>query len=233
MSLKAPIGFDVWRHRVRSLTRFITLGKVTIPVVGVFDTGVVSVPVGGTVDVPVPDDEVWLITSVNYDYPGYICVAIYDGVNTSLCSDVYTWSRIGGSRTFASETIPVKGGWVIRIMNRHTSATLRARVTGFKLDASVVTVIGGVIPVSGGSYGTIEKPADGKYFYFFTYAQTVGDGSDRGCIYHCGISGCPPPISCSLSYTEWSGVADDPHALSIYTRRTANFLLLGLGVLAP
>jgi hypothetical protein len=233
MSLKVPIGFDVWKHRVRSLTRFITLGKVTVPVVGVFDTGVVSVPAGGVVDVTVPSGEVWLITSVNYDFSQFICVAIYDGVNTSLCSDVYADSRIGGSRTFASETIPVKGGWVIRIMNRYTGGALRARVTGFKLDSSVVTVIGGVIPVTAWSYGDLEKPADGKYFYFFTYAQTLGDGTYYGYIYFCGIDGACEVVAGSAYYAEWSGVVDHPHQLRISPRRTANFLLLGLGVMAP
>jgi hypothetical protein len=232
MSLKMPIGFEIWKHRIRSLTRFITLGRVTIPVVGVFDTGVVSVAGGGTVDaLTVPSGEVWLITSVNYDSNNRICVSIYDGVSTSICPDVIDYARIGGSATSASVTIPVKGGWTIRLRNTGTT-TLRARVTGLKLDASVVTVIGGVIPVVGGSYGSVVKPADGKYFYFFTYGQTVGDVANEGKIYHCGISGCIE-VASTRYYAEWNGASDHPHSLVNYPLRTANFLLLGLGVVVP
>jgi hypothetical protein len=232
LSLKVPIGFDVWRYRVRSLTRFVTLGRVHVPVVGVFDTDVVSVPPGGTVDaLTVPSGEVWLITSVNYDSSNRICVAIYDGVNTSICPDVIDYARIGGSATLASVLVPVKGGWVIRIRNTDTG-TRRARVTGLKLDPSVVTVIGGVIPVVGGSYGGVVRPADGNYFYMFLYGQTTGDGAREGHVYHCGIFGCVS-VARSYYYAEWIGVADHPHALVNYPLITANYLLLGLGVRVP
>jgi hypothetical protein len=233
VSLKLPIGFDVWRHRVRSLTRFITLGRVQVPVVGVFDTGVVSVSPGGTVDtLTVPSGEVWLITSVKYDRNNHICVAIHDGVNTSICPNVIDYARIGGSATFASVLVPVSGGWVIRFRNTHSSNTLRARATGLKLDPSVVTVIGGVIPVAGGSYGSVVKPVDGNYFYMFLYGQTVGDGAWQGHIYHCGISGCLS-VASTYYYAEWIGTADHPHSLVNYPLRNANFLLLGLGVRVP
>jgi hypothetical protein len=100
------------------IPKFLTIGKVQVPVIGTFDTGEVSFKGPVFLDIPIPEGEVWLTYSILYSYIDYVCLTIFDGTYESYC---YSSQRIGGGVYVSSLMIPLKGGWSMRIKNSYTA----------------------------------------------------------------------------------------------------------------
>lgn len=217
------------------IPRTLTIGRVQIPVIGTFDTGVINVRGNVYVDIPIPDGEVWLTYAILYsDGPGrgtYGCLSVFDGAIDSYC---YGSWRIGGNTYIASLLIPLRGGWSLRF--KLTYPEVRSfRVLGFRLDPSVVSVFGGVYSVPANTRSDVyTRPVDDKYRVFM-YGHSTGDGANSGCVQLGGLSAEGfeyVSLACSSYYAEWNGARDDWHKIAILNEAdaTRNYLAVGLEV---
>ena len=244
MSMKNLI-FDNWsgswvEHPTKPpfrvpIPKFLTIGRVQVPVIGTFDTGVISMRVLSYFDIPIPDGEVWLTYAILYSdfsYVGiYSCLSVFDGTRDSYC---YESSRIGGNTYIASLLIPLRGGWSLRFKLSY-NAPRSFRVPGFRLDPSVVSVFGGVYNVPANTRSDVyTRPVDDKYRVFM-YGHSTGDGANSGCVQ---IGGLPAggyeyvSLACSTYYAEWNGARDDWHKIAILNEaeEARNYLAVGLEV---
>ena len=213
--------------------KLLTIGKVQVPLIGTFDTGVITLGAYRTMhlDVPVPDGEVWLTYAIIYsdglEIGARSCFSVFDGVRENYC---FGWHRIGGNVPIASLMIPLRGGWTMRF--RVFEQQIRSfRVLGFRLDSSVVSVFGGVYSVPGDTrLDVYTRPVDGKYRVFM-YGHSTGDGANNGCVQLGGVAG-EVSLACSTAYAEWNGARDDWHRISILNEATSarNFLAVGVEV---
>jgi hypothetical protein len=213
----------VWGYKPRELTRFnfIQIGRVFVPVIGLYDTGAVPVPAGRTIDFTLPDG---VLLSFFLSADAYITIYLNDGVRVSTFPHVT-------SATTDTTLIPLMGGWALRATNTAT-VTKYFRMKALVLDPDVVSVFGGNYQLPDFSERTVcfTDPGDGKYRVFM-YGLTSGDGMHDSAIILFRMFEIIT-LASGKGLVKWAGVRDDFHAVGIDNKYvyTANHTLIGLEV---
>jgi hypothetical protein len=213
---------EIWGYRSRSLTRFsfINIARAFIPVIGLYDTRVVSIPPNSFIDLVIPYD---VILSYFMSPSSTVAVYLNDGTRVS------TFPFVSGVTTTA--LIPLRKGWALRLTNTSTTVTGSFRLKALILDPEVVSVFGGVYSAPGNTNIVVEDPGDGKYRVFM-YGRTQGDGTSASEIRLLRLHG-HITLASATGGVEWVGARDDFHVVAIINQYDydANHILLGIEVI--